>query len=415
MDREISNKERQRQRLRSIAKVAVPVAAGIATLWFITGFTDASVKRSELTFATVKRGTIESTIASTGKVVPAFEEIITSPINSRIIEVYHQPGDHVYADTPLLRLDLSETETQQSKLNDQLTISQLDLASRRLNNETRINDLEMQLKVKEMDVNRLESEVMNEQRLDSLGSGTGERVRQARLNYNTGCLQLQQLRHQIENERQVLAAELSTKELELNIMARERESAAQRLREASVRSPRAATLTFINSSIGAKVSQDEHIATIADLEHFKVTAEVADTYADRFTAGSNVTVRIGQTDLEGTVASINPLSANGSISFAVQLLDSNNSKLRPGVRADVYIKTNVIDDAVITDIGNFYTGPGVYSLFVIGDDGCLHRRNVELGAGNWRQAEVIRGLEPGDEIVISSMEKYKSNDKLKLK
>ena len=44
----------------------------------------------------------------------------------------------------------------------------------------------MQAKVKEMDVNRLHAEVINERRLDSIGSGTGERVREAEFAYETG-------------------------------------------------------------------------------------------------------------------------------------------------------------------------------------------------------------------------------------
>ena len=55
-----------------------------------------------------------------------------------------------------------------------------------------LNYLEMQAKVKEMDVNRLHAEVINERRLDSIGSGTGERVREAEFAYETGRLQLEQ-------------------------------------------------------------------------------------------------------------------------------------------------------------------------------------------------------------------------------
>ena len=55
---------------------------------------------------------IEVSVSASGKVVPAFEEIINSPINSRIVEVYRKGGDSVEIGTPILKLDLHSTETE---------------------------------------------------------------------------------------------------------------------------------------------------------------------------------------------------------------------------------------------------------------------------------------------------------------
>ena len=52
-----------------------------------------SVKEKDLVFSEVSKGTIEVSVSASGKVVPAFEEIINSPINTRILEVYKKGGD----------------------------------------------------------------------------------------------------------------------------------------------------------------------------------------------------------------------------------------------------------------------------------------------------------------------------------
>ena len=49
----------------------------------------------------------------------------------------------------------------------------------------------------------MEVELRNERYLDSLGSGTTDKVRQAELNFNTGKLELEQLRQQYANESKV--------------------------------------------------------------------------------------------------------------------------------------------------------------------------------------------------------------------
>ena len=52
------------------------------------------------------RVVIEVSVSASGKVVPAFEEIINSPINSRIVEIYKKGGDSVDVGRPILKLDL---------------------------------------------------------------------------------------------------------------------------------------------------------------------------------------------------------------------------------------------------------------------------------------------------------------------
>ena len=217
MDREIPKEERMKARRKSWMKIAGVVICVIAVFAVIFASLRKSVKMSDIKFSDVERSSIETSVSASGKVVPAFEEIINSPISTRIVEVYCQSGDSVLEGTPLLRLDLQSAETELNKLTDEMNMKRLAMEQTRLNIATYLRNLEMQIKVKEMSVNRLEAEVQNERRLDSLGSGTGDKVREAELAYNTGKLELQQLRQQLVNERQVKDAEYKSKQLELSI------------------------------------------------------------------------------------------------------------------------------------------------------------------------------------------------------
>lgn len=217
MDREIPKEERQRMKRKRYVTIGCTVAAIVAVVAVIMMLTRSSVSRKDLVIATVDHGTIQSSVSASGKVVPAFEEIINSPINTRIVEVYSKAGDSVDVGTPLLRLDLQSAETELDKLRDQIEMRRHELEQQRVNNATQLSDLEMQIKVKAMTVDRMEVELRNERYLDSLGSGTGDRVRQVELQYNTGKLELEQMRQRLVNERKVSDANLRLKELELNI------------------------------------------------------------------------------------------------------------------------------------------------------------------------------------------------------
>lgn len=374
-----------------------------------------SVKRADLLVATVDTGVIETSVTGSGSVVPAFEEIINSPINTRIVEVYCKAGDSVEAGTPLLRLDLQSTETELNKLKDQIEMKRYELEQQRVNNSTRMSDLAMQVKVKEMAVNRLEVELRNERYLDSLGSGTGDRVRQAELAYNTGRLELEQLRQQYANERKVTDAGLSVKNLDINIAGKNLGELRRTLDDARIRAPRKATLTYVNDQIGQKVSEGERIAIISDLSHFKVDGEIADAFGDKVRVGSKAVVKLGRERMPGMVSNVTPLSRNGVISFSVRLDDNANSRLRSGLKTDVYILCDVVEDALRLKNGSYYTGPGVYELFVFDSDDELVKRNVRLGESNYEYVEVREGLKPGDKVVISDMKKFANSSNLKVK
>ncbi|MDE6286416.1 MAG: HlyD family secretion protein, partial [Muribaculaceae bacterium] len=257
MDREISKEEITRRKRRKWM-VAGGVTAGFAALLYaISGFAGKTVKASDLVMSTADSGTIESTISATGKVVPAYEEIITSPISTRILEVYCKAGDSVQAGTPLLQLDLKSAENALGKLLDEIEMKRHLLEQQRLNNATQLSDLEMQIKVKAMTVDRLEVELRNERYLDSLGSGTGDRVKQVELAYRTGALELEQMRERLDNERKVADADLKVKSLELNIGDKNLDEMRRTLEDAKIRAPKAATLTFIADQMGQKVAEGE--------------------------------------------------------------------------------------------------------------------------------------------------------------
>ena len=415
MDREIPKEVRDKERKKMLIKYGVIGVAGIVCIALLISFMRSSVNRKDLVFSEVDTGIIEVSVSASGKVVPAFEEIINSPINTRIVEVYRKGGDSVDVGTPILKLDLQSTETEYKKLLDEEQMKRYQLEQLKVNNNTYLSDLAMQVKISAMKLNRMEVELRNERYLDSLGSGTTDKVRQAELNFNTGKLELEQLRQQYANEKEVKAADLKVKELEFNIFAKSLAEMKRTLDDAQIRSPRKAILTYINNQVGAQVPQGTQVAVISDVSHFKVEGEIADTYGDRVAAGGRAIVKIGNEKLEGIVSSVTPLSKNGVISFTVQLVEDNNKRLRSGLKTDVYVMNAVKEDVMRIANASYYVGRGEYELFVQDSDNEIIKRKVQLGDSNFEYVEVVSGLQPGDKVVVSDMSNYKNKSKLKVK
>lgn len=414
MDREISKEVQRKERRKSIIKYGGIGGICILLIGILISLMQPSLKRKDLTFSTVDRGMIEVSVNASGKVIPAFEEIINSPINSRILEIYKKGGDSVDVGTPILKLDLQSAETDYKKQLDEEQMKLLQLEQLRITNRSKLSEMEMKLKISRMELNRKEVELRNERYLDSLGAGTTDKVRQVELDYNVSMLKLKEDEQKYENEKASVEADLKVKELELNIFRKSLAETKRTLDDAQIRSPRKAILTYVNNEVGAQVAEGSRVAIVSDLSHFKIEGEIADTYGDRIAAGSKAVVKIGSDKLEGVVSDITPLSKNGVISFTVQLEQDNFKRLRSGLKTDVYVMNAVKDDVLRIASLSSYIGKGEYELFVVEGDQ-LVKRKVELGDSNFEYIEVVKGLQPGDEVVISDMSDMKNKSKLKLK
>ena len=362
------------------------------------------VREADLLTCEAEVGTIESAVTTNGKIVPGFEEIIVSPVPTRILEVYAHEGDRVAPGTPLLRLDTESAQADWQRMADELAMKRSEIHSQTLNDETRLTDLEMRISTKQLAVDQLEAEYKNEIRLDSIGSGTGERVRQTRLAWQTADLELRQLRRQLANERRIHEAMIRSKQLEGNISERNLAEASRTLQKARVEAPHAGTVTFLASSIGATVGAGERLAVLSDLSKFKAEGEIPEGHADKLTVGAPVEVRVGNRTYSGRISRSNAQSKAGVIPFVVSLDSAGSQGLRAGITARISVVYDEKPDVTRIRSGAFFKGSGDYFLYVRTSESQLERRKVRLAASNPDYIEVVSGLKPGEIVVISGVD-----------
>lgn len=415
MDIKIEKKQLRRESAKRYVKYGVIIASVIAVVAILIASMGKDINRNDIIIGTVDEGSLDITVPASGRVVPAYEEIITSPVSSRVLKVFAQAGDSVKAGQPLLEIDLRQEETDFDKLVDRRNMQRQELTQLELSHRTLLSDLEMQIEVSEMEVNRLKIEVENERRLDSIGSGTGERVRQAETAWQSAVLQLRQLRTKLANERKRTVAAEGVQKLNVSSIDKDIALAQRTLQLGQIPAPLDGVLTFISTDLGAPVGAGEKVAVVSDLSSFRIDAEIPEGSSGRVTVGSPVTVRIGSGQLQGTVSNITPQAKGGVVSFVVRLDDPRNSRLRSGLRAELYVAYGYKDKVTRIPVGKFFKGPGEYQLFVLDGENKLVKRGVKLGDSNREFAEVISGLNPGDRVVVSDMSKYQNDGSLNIK
>jgi HlyD family secretion protein len=191
-------------------------------------------------------------------------------------------------------------------------------------------------------------------------------------------------------------------------MSKLRSEAAQARRTLELASPRAdrdGVLTWALTQEGVAIRKGDVIARVADLRSFRVDATVSDVHAARVAPGLPVVVRVNERSLAGTVTRVLPTIENGAMTVQVALDEPASPLLRSNLRVDAFIVTDRKPRALRLRRGPFAAGAGAQSVFVVRGDRAV-RTPVVLGLASYDQVEVVRGLQAGDEAIISDMSDY---------
>src|SRR4051794_9020291 len=120
MDRDLLPAELRQQRTRRVVQIVVPLAGIVALLVLLPGWLRPTVRREDLRTARVSRGDVVGSFTAEGRVVPAFEGVLSSPVEARVLRVLHRPGERVAAGEPIVELDLGALRLDRDRQHEQL-------------------------------------------------------------------------------------------------------------------------------------------------------------------------------------------------------------------------------------------------------------------------------------------------------
>jgi len=414
VDRELSSSQiRKETFIKSVKFFAVGMVF-IFLVLFLRNLLQSSVKRSQILTAVAEIGDIEGALTASGIVVPEFELIITSPIESKVEQVFFRSGEAIPKDSSILKLNKDAIQNSMEQLKDELALKINRKEQLKLKIQRGLIDLNAQYDINKLQIQFLESKLDVQKHLNKIGVGIQEELNQAILNLEIARRELEQLEKRIDNEKKSLDADLTELELEIQIQRKTIRNLDRQLELANVKSDKAGVITWVNDDIGATVHPGDIVARVADLSSFKVEGKISDIHASKMMIGNPVRIRIGDLNLNGLIAGIQPTIQNGIISFTVQLADKTNRELRSNLRVDVFVITSYENDVVRVKNGPFINGSGEQEIFIV-DGKSATRRRVLIGASNFDWVEVKEGLRSGETVIISDMERNIHRESLTIK
>lgn len=413
MDKVISKQDRQKGQFKKYIIGLLALAFIVVLLMGFRKLISPSVNSNDLVIASVEKGDLKQTLTASGLVVPAYEIEINAPIATEIKSVALTTGSAVQAGDLILQLDETYINLQYEQLKDEFDLKKNNITKLKLEFDKNLRELDYDSQISSLQLEQLEAQLKDKERLLEIGGATLEDVEQATLALQIARLKNKQLENELDFRQKSNSTDKRNLELELNIQGKRVKELERKLKAMQVKAPQAGVITWINEDLGRKINEGELIARLANLDQFKIEANCSDRYLDKIKSGMPVQVRINTKIIQGRVNSISPAIENNSMKFTVSLEDEVDA-LRPNMRVEVFVVTAEKTDVLKIKRGSGIKGTSTQYLYKVDGDQAI-KQPVQVGIADADYIELSRGAQAGDQFIISDTKDFEHLEQINLK
>jgi HlyD family secretion protein len=352
--------------------------------------------------AIVRQGSLSATVDALGRIEPARHIRLSTQVSGRVQAIYAQEGDVVAAEALLLQLDIPEHEqaVEQARRSVDVRQQQLDralaapraaeirLASARLRRAT----------VARARAQDRYDEIADDP--DAESSDEALNLAVARLEYEIAEAEFDRL---MEG-----ASALEIARLQLDLMQAEHSlrQAERRVEQGRIRAPFVGTVLRLVPKIGENVHGYNPLIELADLETWRIAAQIDELDIAALEPGQLVEVRLDAFPgeiLAGEVERVLPglVDVRGATLYEAHVrFDADHLPLRPGMGATLSIKTRTVEDALVVP-RRAVQQVGRHQVVTVVERRQQRRVVVVTGLADGAEIEILSGLEEGQVVLLN--------------
>ena len=189
----------------------------------------------------------------------------------------------------------------------------------------------------------------------------------------------------------------------------------ERLNDLIVTAPADGQLSGLALEPSQRISAGTAIADIKRMDQFRMRLSINEFYIDKITVGQPATITYEKKTYPMTISNTVPEIKGGSFDVFLVFTDSMPDNARIGKTYQARIEMGGQAQSIIVPKGNFYNYTHGSWVFKV-DKSHTHavRVPVSIGRQNPRHFEILEGLEPGDEIIITGYDRISDADEVVL-
>ena len=167
--------------------------------------------------------------------------------------------------------------------------------------------------------------------------------------------------------------------------------------------------------VGQRVIQGTNLARVADPTKLKAQIKIAETQAKDIQINQKASIDTRNGIVEGHVIRVDPAVEQGTVTVDVAIDGKLPKGARPDLSVDGTIELERLDNVVYVGRPAFGQDNSTVGLFKLVDGGSeAVRTPVKLGRSSVNTIEILSGLQPGDQVILSDTSAYDSHDRIRL-
>lgn len=373
-----------------------------------------SVDRATVWIDTVKRGPMLRQVRGSGTLVPEEIRWIPATTQGRVERIVLRPGASVTPTTVIL--ELSNPELEQSVRDARLAYQSAKAAYQNRKAELESNLLAQQSTVAGIEANyknaKLDLEANEQLLTDLLVAELTVKVKRSQVEELKNRLAIEQER--LKMTRDGIASQLGPQAADVDQRRAAVDLRERQLDDLKVKAGMSGVLQEVPVERGAQIGPGANLARVADPTNLKAELRIAETQTKDIRIGQYAEVDTRNGVVKGKVARIDPKSTGGTVGVDIILEGALPSGARPDLSVDGTIQLERLDNVIYVGRPAFGQENSTVGLFKLTPDGEAHRTNVKLGRSSVTQIEIIEGLQPGDQVILSDMSAQDSFDRIRI-
>jgi HlyD family secretion protein len=373
-----------------------------------------SVDRAAVWVDTVERGPMLRLVRGSGTLVPEDIRWINTTTQGRVERILLRPGANVTPATVIL--ELSNPELQQSVREAELALQSALAAYENRRAELERGLLEQQSELASIETQYNNSALNLEAQEALLKDGLVSALQVKQIRSQTADLEnrLAISKKQLENTQNGLKSQLAPQEAEVAQRRAQYQLRLQQLDDLKVKAGMTGVLSQVPVEVGAQVGPGTNLARVADPTRLKAEVRIAETQTKDIRIGQVAEVDTRNGIIPGRVIRIDPASEGGTVGVDIALEGELPPGARPDLSVDGTITLEKLPDVIKVGRPAFGQENSTVMLFKLDGNGEAHRVKVQLGRTSVNEIEIIEGLQPGDEVILSDMSAQDAYDRIRL-
>lgn len=193
------------------------------------------------------------------------------------------------------------------------------------------------------------------------------------------------------------------------------ERSRERMENMVVRATTDGQFSFGGATLGQRIMAGEAIGEIKVMTSYKMSIQLNEYYIDRVSSGLPARITYQDQKYELKVSRVVPEVKNHSFEVELVFTGDMPSNVRLGKSYRVQVELGQQEKATVIPRGDFYATTGGKWIFKLTSDGKRAVKvPVTIGRQNPKQYEVLDGLEPGDEVILTGYSNYGEAEELKI-